>query len=55
MMNARKIGGGTAFTVSQPQKIWKGGKALKFLFPLRLPKGGLRWNNTSEIGGVING
>ena len=34
----------------------KGGKALKqFPHSLRLPKGGLRWINTSEIGGVING
>jgi len=53
MMNARKIGGGTA--LYRPLSKEKGGKALKFLFPLRLPKGGLRWNNTSEIGGVING
>lgn len=50
MMNARKIGGGY-----YSSRIQKGGKALKFLFPLRLPKGGQRWDNTSEIGGVING
>ena len=49
MINARKIGGGTALTAYQ-----KGGKALN-LFPLRLPEGGQRWDNTSEIGGVIYG
>lgn len=50
MMFTRKFGGGYC-----PTHIQKGGKALKFLFPLRLPKGGQRWDNTSEIGGVING
>lgn len=50
MINARKIGGGTALS-----QIQEGGKALKFLSPLRLPKGGQRWDNTLEIGGVING
>ena len=50
MINTRKIGGGTTL-----HSIQKGGKALKFLFPLRLPKGGQRWDNTSDKGGVING
>lgn len=33
-------------------------KTLDFIggvLPYRLPKGGQRWDNTSEIGGVING
>lgn len=50
MINTRKIGGGTT-----PHSIQKGGKALSSCSPLRLPKGGQRWDNTSEIGGVING
>lgn len=33
----------------------KGGQGSVTCSPKRLPKGGQRWNNTSEIGGVING
>lgn len=50
MMNTKFFGGGTT-----PHNIQKGGKALSSCSPIRLPKGGLRWANTSEIGGVING
>ena len=50
-MMYRNFGGG--YTVPS-HSYKKGGKALT-LFPIRLPKGGQRWNNTLTKGGVING
>lgn len=49
MINARKFGGGYCLSAYQ-----KGGQALN-CFPIRLPKGGLRWTDTSDKGGVIYG
>lgn len=54
MINTRKIGGGVLHLQYFLTKHERRQGAL-ILFPLRLPKGGLRWANTSEIGGVING
>ena len=52
MMNARKFGG----VQLSPRNTRKGGKALRLVsFSERLPKGGLRWNNISDKGGVIYG
>ena len=50
MINTRFIGGGYF-----PHSIQKGGQGSVTLFPSRLPKGGQRWANTSDKGGVING
>lgn len=55
MMNTRKMWGGYCICSAQPQKIQKGGKGSVTLFPSRLPKGGQRWANTSDKGGVIYG
>lgn len=54
MINTRKIGGGYCI-YSTSHSIQKGGKALSSCSPIRLPKGGQRWDNTSVNGGVING
>jgi hypothetical protein len=51
MINTRFIGGG----YSLPYHSEKGGQGSVTCSPKRLPKGGQRWDNTSEIGGVING
>ena len=48
------LGGGYCIYSTSSQNT-KGGKALSSCSPIRLPKGGQRWDNTSEIGGVING
>lgn len=51
MINARKFGG-----YSLPLSYRERGNGSLISVPsLRLPKGGLRWNNTSDKGGVING
>lgn len=50
MINTRKIGGG----YYSPRHTERRQGAL-ILFPLRLPKGGQRWDNTSDKGGVIYG
>lgn len=53
MINARILGGGYS---SRPGIQRKGGKALRLVsFSEGLPKGGLRWNNISDKGGVIYG
>lgn len=53
MINARFLGGGVQLS---PIKSEKGGKALRLVSFLEgLPKGGLRWNNISDKGGVIYG
>ena len=54
MINTRKIGGVLHLQCSTTENMGRRQDAL-ILFPLRLPKGGQRWDNTSEIGGVING
>lgn len=50
MINARKFGGGYF-----PHIISERRQGSVNLFPLRLPKGGQRWNNISLIGGGIDG
>lgn len=50
MINTRKFGGGYCSSRHTERR-----QGALILFPLRLPKGGQRWDNTSEIGGVING
>lgn len=50
MINTRFIGGGTTL-----HDIQKGGQGSITCSPKRLPKGGQRWDNTSDKGGVING
>lgn len=49
MINARKFGGHSSHSISERRQ------GSVSLFPLRLPKGGQRWIDASEIGGVING
>lgn len=51
MINARKIGGGYSLPLSYRER----GNGSLISVPSRLPKGGQRWFNTSEIGGVIYG
>lgn len=49
MMNTRKFGGYSLPIISERRQ----GSVI--LVSIRLPKGGLRWNNTSDKGGVMNG
>ena len=53
MINARILGGGVQLRSTEYQK---GGKALRLVsFQTDFQKGGLRWNNISDKGGVIYG
>lgn len=49
MINTRFLGGGYALPIKSER-----GTSSVILVPLRLPKGGQRWNNTLK-GGVIYG
>lgn len=50
MINARKFGGGYC-----PLSYRERGNGSIISVPSRLPKGGQRWFNTSDKGGVIYG
>lgn len=54
MLNARKFGGG--YCIYRPLSCTERGNGSLISVPSkRLPKGGQRWFNTSEMGGVIYG
>lgn len=57
MLNARKIGGGYCICSTSPHYMERGNGSLISVPSERptLMRGGLRWNDTSEIGGVIYG
>ena len=53
MINIREFGG-WIITTPLPYTERRNGSLIS-VPSLRLPKGGLRWNNISEIGGVVYG
>ena len=50
MMNAKKFGEGYCLSPHTGRRT-----GTLTCSPIRLPKGGQRWNNISDKGGVING
>ena len=53
MIKNREFGGG--WIITHPSTNTERGNGSLISVPSRLPKGGQRWNDTSEIGGVIYG
>lgn len=51
MIKFRNFGGGTQFPLNHTER----GQGTLTCSLIRLPKGGLRWYNISDKGGVMNG